>query len=233
MLVLTVDQQGSRRVGDRVDDVLAGLDAWRAVPGVVRPFERTVGDEVQAVLEDPAAAVDIALALLRWGGWSVGIGAGAVEEPLPASARAGAGPAFVLARSAVERAKSRSRPVPLAVDGADPVAAADAEAVLTLLGVLTERRTDGGWEVVDAVAGGGTTQDRVAEQLGITQQAVSQRLRTALWTEEQAARPTAARLLRRAEGPPAEGVRPERGDRHGGHREGGHDQHGHQQGDER
>lgn len=201
MFVLTVDQQGSRRVGDRVADVLERLDAWQdGRSGVVRPFERTVGDEVQAVLDAPDAAVDVALALLRWGGWSVGIGAGRVDLPLPETARAGSGEAFVLARSAVERAKSRTRPVPLAVDGADVTGAADAEAVLTLLGVLAERRTASGWEVVDAVVGGSTTQERVAERLGITQQAVSQRLRTALWAEEQAARPTAARLLRRAEG---------------------------------
>nr|WP_297423334.1 hypothetical protein [uncultured Actinotalea sp.] len=233
MFVLTVDQQGSRRVGDRVDDLLTHLVPWRGAPGVVRPFERTVGDEVQTVLDDPAAAVDVALTLLRRGGWSVGIGAGAVDGPLPASARAGSGPAFVLARSAVERAKSRTRPVPLAVDGADATAAADAEAVLTLLGVLTGRRTGSGWEVVDAVAAGGVTQDRVAERLGITQQAVSQRLRTALWTEEQAARPAAARLLRRAEGLPADGLRPERGGRYDGHPESGHDQHRRHQGDER
>jgi hypothetical protein len=201
MFVLTVDQQGSRRVGDRVDDVLVRLGRWQtARTGVLRPFERTVGDEVQAVLDDADAVVDAVLALLRWGGWSVGIGAGSVDEPLPETARAGSGPAFVLARSAVERAKTRTRPVPLAVEGADPTAAADAEAVLTLLGVLAERRTASGWEVIDAVAGGRTTQERVAEQLGITQQAVSQRLRTALWAEEQAARPTAARLLLRAEG---------------------------------
>jgi len=39
------------------------------------------------------------------------------------------------------------------------------------------------------------TQEEVAARLGITQQAVSQRLRTALWSEELAARPAAARLL--------------------------------------
>lgn len=201
MLVITVDQQGSRRVGDRVDDVLERLAAWQdSRAGVVRRFERTVGDEVQCVLDDPDDAVDVALRLLRWGGWSVGIGAGPVDEPLPASARAGSGPAFVLARQAVERAKTRGRPVPLAVDGAAALDASDAEAVLTLLGVVTERRTDSGWEVVDALTRASTTQERVAESLGITQQAVSQRLRAALWAEEQAARPAAARLLRRAEG---------------------------------
>jgi hypothetical protein len=46
---------------------------------------------------------------------------------------------------------------------------------------------------------------RVAAALGISQQAVSERLRTALWAEEVAARPAAARLLRLAAGPGHDG----------------------------
>lgn len=200
MFVLTADQQGSRRVGDRVEELLQRLQAWQSGrAGVLRGFERTVGDEVQAVAEDATDAVDVALLLLRWGGWSVGIGAGPVDHPLPTTARAGSGAAFVHARTAVERAKTRGRPVPLAVEGADATAAQDAEAVLVLLGVLADRRTASGWEVVDALTAAPTvTQDQVAQHLGITQQAVSQRLRTALWSEEVAARPAAGRLLRAA-----------------------------------
>lgn len=201
MLVLTIDQQGSRRVGDRVDELLATFATLPAAaagsPGVVRPFERTVGDEVQAVLDDADLAVDLALTVLRRRGWSVGIGAGPVDEPLPPSARAGSGDAFVLARAAVERAKSRTRPVPLGVQGSDAAAAAEAEAVLTLVAAVAERRTAAGWEVIDAIreADVGARQEDVAARLGISQQAVSQRLRTALWAEELAARPLAARLL--------------------------------------
>ena len=200
MLVLTIDQQGSRRVGDRVDELLDAVWAHLArAPGrrLVRPFERTVGDEVQAVLDDADLAVDLALTVLRRGGWSVGVGAGPVDEPLPPSSRAGAGEAFVLARAAVERAKTRPGAVALAVAGRDPEAARDAEAVLTLVGAVATRRTAAGWEVIDALhdAGVGARQEDVAERLGITQQAVSQRLRTALWAEELAARPLAARLL--------------------------------------
>ena len=200
MLVLTIDQQGSRRLGDRVDELLGLLRAHLdRTPGrrPVRPFERTVGDEVQAVLDDGDLAVDVALAVLRRGGWTVGIGAGPVDEPLPPSTRAGSGEAFVLARTAVERAKARPGGVALAIEGADLVAAADAEAVLTLVGAVASRRTPAGWEVIDALtdAGVGARQEDVAERLGITQQAVSQRLRTALWAEELAARPLAARLL--------------------------------------
>lgn len=200
MFVMTVDQIGSRRVGDRVDGLLAALgSAGRAA---TRAFERTVGDEVQAAFADADAVVDVALWVLREGGWSVGIGAGAVEEPMPASVRAGQGPAFVHARAAVEAAKSRVRAVPIAVRGDGSDGAADAEAVLTLLGAVLARRTPAGWAAVDAVRSQpGATQDDVAARLGITQQAVSQRLRTALWSEELAARTAAARLLVRAEAP--------------------------------
>lgn len=199
MLVLTIDQIGSRRLGDRVDGLLSDLAGWLpdGTAGVVRAFERTVGDEVQAVLDDPELAVDVALRVLRRGGWSVGIGAGPVDEPLPASARAGSGPAFVLARDAVERAKSRLRPVPIAVAASSDDRARDCEAVLSLVGAIMSRRTPQGWAVIDTVIALGpeTTQDRVAAHLGISQQAVSQRLRTALWAEETAVRPVAARLL--------------------------------------
>jgi len=203
VFVLTIDQQGSRRVGDRVDallDVLGGLVPADG-PGLVRGFERTVGDEVQAVLADADLVVDLTLRLTRMGGWSVGIGIGPVDHPLPASTRAGSGPAFVHARTAVERAKARTRPVPLAVVGEGLTRAADAEAVLTLLGALGARRTPAGWAVIDAMAtlGPNATQDAVAVRLGVTQQAVSQRLRAAMWAEEVAARPVAARLLREGE----------------------------------
>lgn len=196
MWVVTADQRGSRVVGERVAELLAGLPH---VAGVVRPAERTVGDEVQAVLDDARGTVDLALHLLRGGGWSVGIGAGDVDEPLPASSRAASGEAFILAREAVEAAKSRHRSVPLAVRGPDRAAAAEAEAVLTLVAAVAARRTTAGWEVVD-LAAAGEGQAATARRLGISVQAVSQRLRTALWAEETAARPAAARLLVAAAG---------------------------------
>lgn len=215
MWTLTVDQQSSREVGDRVPDLLAALAAGgsplaAAAPGaVVLPFERTVGDEVQAVLADPELAVAVALHLVRLGGWSVGIGAGRVDAPLPASSREASGSAFIHAREAVEAAKSRARAVPLAVRGDGARAAAEAEGVLALLGAVVARRTPAGWSVVDRVAarapGAAPRQEDVAAALGISQQAVSERLRTALWAEELAARPAAARLLRLAASPGHDG----------------------------
>ncbi|WP_246117240.1 hypothetical protein [Cellulomonas composti] len=151
---------------------------------------------MQAVARSAGLVVDVVLWMLRRGGWSVGIGCGAVDEPMPASPREAAGPAFVLAREAVEAAKSRQRMVPLAVRGSDEGAALDAEAVLMLVAATGARRSAAGWEAVDAVEeAGGTRQEDVAARLGISQQAVSQRLRTALYDETRAATRAATHLL--------------------------------------
>src|SRR5690606_30438284 len=122
MFVVTVDQKGSRSRGDAVPALLDAVAAWRSgqdVDPFVLPLQRTVGDEVQGVLADARAVVGLALLLQRLGGWSVGIGAGPVHEPLAETAPASAGEAFVLARTAVERARGRTGSVPLAVAGAD------------------------------------------------------------------------------------------------------------------
>lgn len=206
MFVLTVDQQGSTRRGDHVGSLLEHLAAHgltSPAPGFLRGFERTVGDEVQALLDDAERTVATALALVRLGGWSIGIGAGPVDEPLPASTREAAGPAFVHARAAVERAKAKGPTIPLAVEGTAPERATEAEALLRLLGALVARRTEAGWAAVDLLAAGASTQRDAARELGISEQAVSQRLRAALWAEESATRPLAARLLTEAQGAPS------------------------------
>src|SRR5690606_28643225 len=189
MYVMTIDEQGSKQRGDNVAARLAQIDELELTApaeGFVRGFERTVGDEVQAVLDDPARAVTVALAVLRLGGWSIGNGAGPDNTPLPASTREASGAAFVLAREAVERAKSRSTAVPVAVEGAEAERAVEAEALLRLLGAVVIRRSDAGWAAVDRLALGAKTQKDVAKSLGVTEQAVSQRLRSAMWAEESA-----------------------------------------------
>jgi len=190
--VLTVDQRGSRRSADRVAGALHHLEA--SVPAVLA-FERTAGDEFQGVLDDPALVVDVVLHLLREGTWSVGVGAGPVQTPLPASTRAAAGPAFLSARRAVDEAKQRS--VHVAVRGAQAEDAEDAQAVLSALAVVVERRSPQAWEAIGLVADG-RTQAEAAASLRISRQAVGQRLAAGLWDLERELRPTAARLLARA-----------------------------------
>jgi hypothetical protein len=195
LFVITADQRSSRQGPDRVEPLLEDLSDVDAV----RAFERTAGDEVQGVLTDPATVVDLVLRLARTRHWSVGVGAGAVREPLPSSTRAGAGAAFEHARDAVERAK-RSAPH-VAVSGDDPVAAAHAEAVLRLLADIVQRRSEPGWAVVDQLRSGRTQTD-LAAALGISKQAVSQRALAAGWPHERDVRPAAASLLDRAQAAP-------------------------------
>ncbi|MEI4274124.1 hypothetical protein TEK04_20560 [Klenkia sp. LSe6-5] len=191
--VLTVDQRASRQGPDLVGGVLAAL---ADVP-VLLAFERTAGDEFQGVVGHPAAAVDVLLRLVRAGGWSIGIGAGPVQAPLPDSTRAAAGPAFLAARRAVDDAKQRSARV--AVHGVDEVAAADAQAVATVLVTLLQRRSPQAWEAIDLVTAG-CTQAEAASRLGVSRQAVGQRLAAAALDVEQDLHPVLGRLLARAEG---------------------------------
>lgn len=190
MFVMTVDQKASRRGPDRVGHL---LDHFRDVEAV-RGFDRTAGDEAQAVFDDPELVVDVALQLVRDGHWSIGIGCGAVEQPLPAAARAGRGQAFILARDAVNRAKQTSGRV--AVAGVGP-AAEEADALLALLADVVQRRSEPGWQALDLTRQG-LTQTQVAERLGVTKQAISARLRTAMASHESRLRPLVAKLLSEA-----------------------------------
>lgn len=194
-IVLTVDQQRSRAYDDRLPEVLTSLAHLDPEPSLA--FERTAGDEFQGVLTRPEQAVDIVLDLVRDGWWSIGIGLGVIDTPMPDSTRAGRGEAYLHARSAVERAKRA--PAALAVHGPEPVLAEDAEALFTLLATVIDRRSAPGWEAVDLVSGSATLSE-AATTLQVSRQAVSQRLINAGWEAERMARPAAARLLARAEG---------------------------------
>jgi hypothetical protein len=193
VFVLTVDQVASRRQRDLVGPTLAVL---AALPTRL-PFTRTVGDEFQGVLADGRSVVDAILVLMRSSSWHVGLGVGAVEEPLPADPRSARGPAFLAARTAVEQAKRDPGHVQVVAPAA-PEEAEDAAVVLALLTGLRARRTASGWEAVDLMAGGGQ-QAEVAERLGVSRQAVGQRLQAAGWALEQRTLPTLARLLDRAD----------------------------------
>ena len=207
MYVLTIDQQGSRSDIDRVPELTAALRDLAPVP-----FDRTVGDELQGVVDRPDEVVDIALHALRSGHWYVGIGIGAVQLLPGDSPREGSGSGFVAARKAVERAKGAAGQVPLSVvsgtmvRGRDvqqqesAVACANAEAVLRLIGRLVQQRTKAQWRVVDrlrAIDGEGRhgTQKQVARELGLSEQSVSRALLRSGWQEEWAAKPAAAMLL--------------------------------------
>ncbi|GAB6984817.1 transposase [Nocardioides pyridinolyticus] len=186
VLVLTVDQRGSRTSADRVPSVVSLL---APVP-VLRPFEQTVGDEIQGVLDSPLALPTAVELLLREDAWHIGIGVGDVETPLPASARSGRGPAYLNAREAVTAAKSS--PWHLRVVGDSPWARR-LETTLWLWAAVLARRTSRGWEVAD-LAAEGLQYDEIARRLGISPSAVSQRAAAAGIIEARRARELATDL---------------------------------------
>lgn len=190
--VLTIDQRASRSGHDLVPGLAETLNRRHSRKGLLRRFERTAGDELQGVLSSAQAVVEIVADLIRAEVWSIGLGVGAVDEPLPRSTRAGRGAAFVHAREAVNRAKSG--PHPVGVVGDDPYRAEQTETVLWLLALLLGRRTDGGWEVADMLSEG-LSRGEIAARLGISASAVSQRVQVAGIVEEQRARRLAAQLL--------------------------------------
>ncbi len=177
--VLVADQVASRAAPDRVP---AALEALAGVP-LTLAFERTAGDEIQALASEPAAVVEAVARLTRLDGWRLGIGAGPVETPLPDSTRAARGAAYLAARTAI--AAARRAPTALALAVGDAVSddrygdftalARDAEAALWLFRSVLGRRSEEGWELMDLLDRGITSAEASA-RLGISPSAVSQRL---------------------------------------------------------
>ena len=172
MFVLTVDQKNSRREDDRVPAILEALSDIPTVAG----FERTVGDEVQGVLDDSSALVDALRWIIRDGGWHVGLGIGEISPEYVKSirlqgVRVGRGVPFVYAREAVEAAKGHSASVAVK---ADDDAAQLVQSILRLLVVAVEGRTKGQRAVVE-LFDRGLTGKLIAERLRISPSSVSAR----------------------------------------------------------
>jgi DNA-binding transcriptional ArsR family regulator len=146
-------------------------------------FERTAGDEMEALIGDPATLTEVVLRALRTSAWWIGIGIGEVAKPLPPSVRQSQGPAFVLARQAIGEAKVGRTRVRVLAERRDP---SDLEAALLLMGTLYARRHVPD-DRVNRLRASGLTIIEIADRLGITKQAVSQQLRVAR-TEEPAGR---------------------------------------------
>lgn len=198
MYVLTINQRDSREVGDLVPELIKSL---RHLPAAIA-FRRSVGDEAIGVLEDAKTAIDAAMIALRSRRWHVGIGVGELFVPLPEDVNEAQGYGLVYARRAVERAQKTGERVPLAVSGPDADIAAEAEAVLRLIGQIVSTRTDAEWKVLDLMTPGARGQQKIiAEELGITTQAVSKAVVRSHWVEEWSCRPAAARLLDLVFGP--------------------------------
>ncbi|NNC13398.1 DNA-binding protein [Planctomonas sp. JC2975] len=204
MFVITADQVDSRHRTDIVDETQHELQGEFA-EHLVLAVDRNAGDEVQALTADAGAALGIVLALDRGSAWSIGVGCGAIREPLPSSVRAATGQAFFAAREAVDAAKKRATRFAVR-SGADAAAgqASDIEAMIDLLLTVRSRRSTAGWELYDLLADGMTQRDAAA-RLGISEPAVSSRARAAGIHPEAAAVPALTRLLQDLDHRSAEG----------------------------
>ena len=180
-VVVTIDQRRSRRSADSHGIKLA--ERLNALPDVLisRSFEVTVGDELQGVLTLPGHLIPVLRVIARQGGWWVGIGIGQVEV-WGESARLSTGTAFVRARRAVDRAKKVAWGV--AVEGAGGRRVDELDRAIALWITLLQTRSERGWETVELRLQG-LTEPEIAAQLGITQQAVNQRLRTAFLAQDE------------------------------------------------
>ncbi|MGI9823474.1 DNA-binding protein [Agromyces sp. Marseille-Q5079] len=202
MYVVTADQVASRRHPDRAAAFI-GAVASRHRAALALPADQTAGDEVQLITESAPAALAIVLDATRDGHWSVGLGIGEVRTPLPDAARKASGTAFIAAREAVQAAKRADGRFALRAASAirtegdrpgDDLDAAEVEALIRLVVLLRERRSDLGWEVAD-LARAGHLQKDIAAMLGVSAAAVSARLKAAMWRAEADALPVLERLL--------------------------------------
>ena len=179
---ILLDQRRSRRGPDLVEPWLKRVNS--SATTLLLPFERTVGDEMEGLVDDPRTLTSVVLQALQSPSWWIGIGIGPVDWPLPHSVRQSRGLAFELARQAIEEAKARPERLRVLASNRDP---GDLEAGLQLMGALYSRRRQRDSPVLRLRSSGLNTV-QIAERLGITKQAVSQQLLTARWPAEQAGR---------------------------------------------
>lgn len=198
MYAITVDQVDSRNGDDRVEETIR--DLADVLDDVVLAPERTAGDEFQLLTSSPATTLDVLMRLTRTGGWSIGIGIGSVDEPLPASTRAASGSAFIRARDAVERAKRSPEHLAVEVDPDRRLRGPDVEPILRQTVRLRARRSAEGWQLADLLAAGASRPD-AAEALGITPQAVAKRFAAADLRDEDVLHAALVRLLADADVP--------------------------------
>lgn len=199
---------GRRRgVQERLDELLAELNREFEASLLAR-LTITLGDEFQGVLSDPGVLPDLtwrlAVGLPEMRIWT-GVGRGAIETELRNEAVGMDGPAFHRAREALDEAKTSRRHggVYEGFGDDDPVLGGLARLVDRLRADLTDAQV----EAVD-LARRGMTQRDVAERLGVTPQAVSQRLAAAGWEALREGEEALEILLRRwAVSPADEGAR--------------------------
>ncbi|MBN9643477.1 MarR family transcriptional regulator [Corynebacterium mendelii] len=167
----------------RAEFVSRSAEALSTLDGV-GSFEHLDVENIRALVATPRAVVDTTMVLLSDGDWAVGIGHGASAET-----------AVAKATSCLTK-KAKPGTVAAAVDAAGGVGPADIVAVFMLIAQILTRRTPEGREATSFMRRG-YSQIEAAEELGISKQAMSQRLQAAAWQAENAGWQLAVNLLTR------------------------------------
>ncbi|WP_301924582.1 MarR family transcriptional regulator [Corynebacterium glaucum] len=173
----------------RADVVARSAEALATLPGV-SPFEMVSVEDIRTDVDSPEAALNLVMALLSDGNWAIGLGI----------TQNGRG-----VYAASDAVGTRPAQVKVGVDTRHPgTAAEDIAAVFALLGHVLHKRTLEGREATSLVRSG-MNQNEAARELGISKQAMSQRLQAAGWQAEQSGWKLALHLITRAEADQATG----------------------------
>ena len=174
--------------------------ALSTLPGVGE-FKVLGVEDICAIVDDATAVCDVVMALLADGDWAIGIG---VSPSLVPSADIGAAADEESARAVATAAcKASARPAQVyaKVDARGRASeASDIAAAFALLGFVLNKRTIEGREAT-ALVRSGLNQNEAAAELGISKQAMSQRLQAAGWSAETAGWQLAINLIERANQP--------------------------------
>lgn len=172
----------------RADYVKNSAEAMKQLPGVLTSQVEGVED-ISLLTRDPESEAQVVMAFLSAGDWALGIGIGGHDPAVVARGCTGKRGGTVGAAIATISHDSSMSSTELA---------SDISAAFSLIGHVLTRRTQEGREAT-ALMRQGYTQNDAATELGISKQAMSQRLVAAGWQAEQAGWDLAVHLLTRAE----------------------------------
>lgn len=187
----------------RAELVRRSAEALSTLDGVGE-FQMLGVEDICAAIDSPEALCDIVMALLSDGSWAIGIGV----IPGVFAAEGDDEDAERVRQVATAALPSRTRPAGVWVRVEDPDLpgrvlrtsdGSDISATFALIGHVLSKRTLEGREATSLVRSG-LNQNEAAAELGISKQAMSQRLQAAGWQAETAGWQLAVNLIRRAVG---------------------------------
>ena len=201
MFVVTMTQRSVEPSEQRASDFHQDLEKRLGVdlPG----SWSSDATEYRQMFSVASHVVETALHAMRLGTWNVGIGVGSVREHDDELTGSGVKAADLAASLAAKQGQL----VPLRVEAAKPPRGVEptklgkhAQSVLQLLGHIVSRRSTAEWAVLDRVDPGIRGQQRrVAQELDMTVQAVSQAIKRSLYNTEYEVRDAVSLLLDQAD----------------------------------